>query len=68
MNYRDLEDWMDEDELLAFELDDLYQMTNGHRGLKLSDEWKQTMMSVATRKRDLEHERAKAKSKGQAKA
>ena len=68
LSYLDLLEYLDEDSALAFELDDLYHATGGHRGQKISDEWKQSMLAEAARKRDLGHERTKAKSKSTTKA
>jgi hypothetical protein len=68
LSYLDLLEYLDEDSAQAFHLDDLYHATGGHSGLKLSDEWKRTMLAEAARKRDMEHERTKAKSKSTSKA
>ena len=62
LSYLDILDYLNEDAAQAFELDDLYHATGGHRGLKLSDEWKRTMLAEAAAKRDSQ-EQAKAKSK-----
>ena len=63
LSYLDILKYLNEDAAQAFELDDLYHATGGHRGLKLSDEWKRSMLAEAVEKRDSQ-EQAKAINKG----
>lgn len=62
LSYLDIIDYLNEDAAQAFHLDDLYHATGGHTGLKLSDEWKRSMLAEAVAKRDSQ-EQAKAKAK-----
>jgi len=69
IHYLELAGWLTSDDLLAFVLDELHQTSNGHRGLKRSDLWKETILKSAAGRRDASVQNAtKTKSKSQTKA
>ena len=68
-HYLELAGYLTGEDLMAFALDELYQSSGGHRGLKRSDIWKETVLKAAAGRRDASEQNAtKAKGKSQAKA
>ena len=68
-HYSELAGYLTGDDLLAFSLDELYESSGGHRGLKRSDIWKETVLKAAAERRATSEQNAtKAKGKSQAKA
>lgn len=51
-HYLELAGYLTGDDLLAFSLDELYESSGGHRGLKRSDIWKETVLKAAAKRRD----------------
>jgi hypothetical protein len=51
-HYLELAEYLTGDDLVAFALDELHQTSGGHRGLKRSDIWKETVLKAAAWRRD----------------